>query len=336
MLHQYVERTSREILDERLFGDRVVRFLYSRTRENAPALFRLLTGARASEWLSRLNFDLPLAPALVGSRRFLASCGVDLAECLPPPGGFRTPRQIFERQIRYWEHRPMSPEPGAVISPADARVLVGSLETSSLLWLKGKFFELEELLGHDHPQWHATFRDGDCAIFRLTPEQYHYNHVPVSGRVLEVYELAGVYHSCNPSAVVELATPYSKNRRMLTVIETDVAGGSWVGKVAMIEVVALMIGSIVQCYSAHRYDDPRPLAPGMLLERGAPKSLYRPGSSTDVLLFEKNRVRFADDLLANQHRDAASRFSLGFGAPLVETEVQVRSTFGHRNERSTP
>ena len=41
--HQYVERSAGRVLDEALFGDRVVRFLYSRTRERAPALFRAFT-----------------------------------------------------------------------------------------------------------------------------------------------------------------------------------------------------------------------------------------------------------------------------------------------------
>jgi phosphatidylserine decarboxylase len=87
-----------------------------------------------------------------------------------------------------------------------------------------------------------------------------------------------------------------------------------------------MIGEVVQCYSAERYDDPQPVRPGLFMERGRPKSLYRPGSSTDVLIFQPGRVRFADDLLRNQRRrDVASRFARGFGAPLVETEVAVRS-----------
>ena len=64
----------------------------------------------------------------------------------------------------------------------------------------------------------------------------------------------------------------------------------------------------------------------MFLKKGQPKSLYRPGSSTDVLIFEPGRIRFAADLVANQQRrDVASRFSHGFGTPLVETEVAVRS-----------
>jgi phosphatidylserine decarboxylase len=147
----------------------------------------------------------------------------------------------------------------------------------------------------------------------------------VSGVVCEQYELDGRYHSCNPSAVVALATPYSKNKRVVTVIDTDVPGGTGVGSVAMVEIVALMIGQVAQCYSEYRYDDPVRLQPGSFVTRGQPKSLFRPGSSTVVLLFERDRVRFADDLIANMSARAISRFSQGFGQSLVETDVRVRS-----------
>jgi phosphatidylserine decarboxylase len=151
----------------------------------------------------------------------------------------------------------------------------------------------------------------------------------VAGVVRDIYEINGGYHSCNPGAVVTTATPYSKNKRVVTVIDTDVPEGTGVGLVAMIEVVALMIGDIVQCYSEHRYDAPRPVTKGMFLDKGLPKSLYRPGSSTDVLLFQRDRFVFADDIVWNLSRNGAlSRFSLGFGKPLVETEVSVRSFIG--------
>jgi phosphatidylserine decarboxylase len=170
-----------------------------------------------------------------------------------------------------------------------------------------------------------VFAGGDVAIFRLTPEQYHYNHTPVSGLVREIYEVPGAYHACNPTAAVEIATPLSMNRRVVTIIDTDVDGGTGVGLVAMVEVVALMIGGIEQRYSTSGYDNPRDVVPGMFVERGVPKSLYRPGSSTYVLLFEPNRITFADDLMTNARRAIASRYRLAFHAPLVETELRVRS-----------
>ncbi|MDZ7641476.1 MAG: hypothetical protein U5J62_05570 [Desulfurivibrio sp.] len=71
-MHQYLQRDSRVVITEELFADRIVRFLYSRVRERAPKLFELALGHRISSLLGFLNFDLPLAPALLGNRRSLA------------------------------------------------------------------------------------------------------------------------------------------------------------------------------------------------------------------------------------------------------------------------
>ncbi len=330
--HQYVDRASGSVLTETLFGDRVVRFLYGRTRERAPALFRALTGRAANDLLGLLHFDSPFAARLLGNRRFLRGQGANLGECLDDPATFTTPRRLFERKIRYWQCRPMAEERGLVASPADSRVLVGSLAAGATLPLKGKFFEPAELLGERRP-WTEAFGEGEAAIFRLTPDKYHWNHVPAAGRVLEVYEVPGTFHSCHPRATVELATPLSKNRRTVTVIDTDVPGGEGVGRVAMVEVVALMIGAVVQAYSEERYERPQAVEPGLFLLKGRPKSLYRPGSSTTVLLFEPGRVAFAADLEAHRLRlDVESLLSRGFGVPMVETEVAVRSAIARRKE----
>lgn len=329
MLHQYIDRRSGVVRDERLFGDRLVNLIYSQVRENSPQLFRALTSVRLSDLLGYVNYDFPLGSRLSGNLRFLQRLGVDLTECLDAPETLNTARKVFERRIRYWECRPMPQDPRVVVSPADAKVLVGSLDERWALWLKDKFFTYEELVGRDKREWLHAFESGDFAIFRLTPEKYHYNHTPVAGRVVDYYAIEGAIHSCNPSAVVALATPYSKNRRYVTVIDTDVPGGTGVGLVAMIEIVALMIGEVAQVYSDERYDAPRPMEPGMTVRKGAPKSLFRPGSSTDVLLFQRDRVGFDQDIIANMRRqDVASRFSRGFGVPLVETDLAARSSIG--------
>lgn len=322
--HQYVDRETGDVLDEQLYHDQIVRFLYSTARERAPWMLRAATSRWSSALMGYLNFDARLTATLLGNRRFLATAGVRLEECVAPPEWFTTPRRIFERQIRYEVCRPMTDDPDAVVSPADSRVTIGSLRGGSLLPIKGKFFEMSVLLQRAH--WVRRFEHGDVAIFRLTPDQYHYNHTPVAGVVRDVYEVPGAYHACNPTAAVEIATPLSMNRRVVTIFDTDVVGGTGVGIVAMVEVVALMIGGIEQRYSTTGYRDPRPLRIGDFVERGVPKSLYRPGSSTDVLLFEPDRVRFDDDLVANARRPIHSRYRLAFHAPLVETELRVRST----------
>ena len=105
-------------MTETLFADRIVGFLYSDAREQAPALFRALTSRRTSRLLGMANFDVPFAFPLLGATNFLGRNGVDWEECVDPPKSFTTPRKIFERKIRYWERRPMPEAEGAVVSPA--------------------------------------------------------------------------------------------------------------------------------------------------------------------------------------------------------------------------
>ncbi|MFZ3045053.1 MAG: phosphatidylserine decarboxylase [Desulfatirhabdiaceae bacterium] len=329
--HQYIDRTTRTIQTETLLADDTIAWMYDRMRERSGPLFRALTSSRCSRLLGWLQYDLSRSMPLARLERFIRSMKIDRKEFVRDMESMHTLREIFERQIRYWDSRPMCDAQDVVVSPSDARMLVGSFSETSGLSIKDKFFDFDELLGLAHPQWRSIFRGGDFAVFRLTPEKYHYNHTPVSGFVADIYELAGQYHSCNPSATVQMVTPLSKNRRSVTILDTDGFNGTGVGFVAMIEIAALMIGDIVQCYSDVRYEAPKPVKVGMTVKKGQPKSLFRPGSSTTVLIFEKNRIRFSSDLRENRFRqDVCSRYSLGFDMSLVETDVQVRSKIGCR------
>ena len=98
--HQFVCREDGQVITEELFGDQIVRFLYSEAREKAPALFQMLTGERASDLLGLLNFDLPLSATFSGSQRFLKARGVDLEESLISANEMKTPRDFFEEWIK--------------------------------------------------------------------------------------------------------------------------------------------------------------------------------------------------------------------------------------------
>jgi phosphatidylserine decarboxylase len=331
-LHQYIERTTQRVRDEKLLGDKVVRALYSRALERAPLLTQFASSQWVSNALASMNYSALMSRTQAGLVNFLRQSDIDLSECVEPIEELNTAKKIFERKIRYWECRPMSANPSLIVCPSDSRAIVGSMNEASGLFIKEKLFNFSELLSVDRGRWLETFAGGDFAVFRLTPEKYHYVHVPTSGRVEDFYEIDGRYHSCNPGATISLLNPLSKNRRVITVVQTDAPGGAGVGAVAIIEVVALMVGQVEQCYSAREYAAPQKMQTGMFLKRGQPKSLFLPGSSTVVLLFEKNRVNLVPDLIFNRFRvGVSSRYSLGFNQPIVETDVAVRSALAVAN-----
>lgn len=333
--HQYIDRRTQQPRDETLYRDSLVCALYSIAAERAAWLTTIASSKWFSNTLARLNYGNLLGSPANYLAHFIRSSGIKPNECVERLETLNTAQKLFERQIRFWECRPMPREPATVVCPCDSRVVIGSLNETSSILIKDKFFDCDELLSVDRYNWREVFAGGEFAIFRLTPEKYHYVHVPAAGVVEDFYEIPGRYHSCNPGATVSLITPHSKNRRVITILQTDVVAGAWIGLVAIIEVVALMVGQIAQCYSDEKYHSPRPVARGMFLRKGQPKSLFRPGSSTVILLFQPGRIRFAEDLVSNRFRyDVQSRFSLGLNQPIVETDVAVRSSLASRMDHA--
>src|SRR5215475_7965647 len=124
MRHRYVDRRNGDVVTEQLYGDAFIDAIYSRVRETAPALYRAVITKRMSKLLGFLNYDISIGTTLSGSRRFLQKCGVDFDETVDAPDTLNTARKVFERKIRYWDCRPMPDDRFAIVSPADARVLV--------------------------------------------------------------------------------------------------------------------------------------------------------------------------------------------------------------------
>ncbi len=333
MKHQYIVRETGDVAEEVFYHDRLVNYIYSIMREESSLVYRLVSSQWMSSLMAWINYDFPAGKWLTGGSGFLKNSGIDTSEFYDPPESLDTARKFFERKIRYSECRPMPCGVDIIVSPADSRVIIGSFESESLIFLKEKFFSLEDLLGHGSG-WPEVFRNGAFAVFRLTPDKYHYSHSPVSGDVIDFFEIDGAYNSCNPGTVIAVNEAYSRNRRVVTVIDTDVTGGTGCGKVAMVEVAALMIGDIVQSYSGKEYDNPVAIKNGMFLEKGQPKSLFRPGSSVDILIFEKGRIEFDRDLVENSTRSGiATRFMQMFTRPVVETDIKVRSSIGKAIKR---
>ncbi len=330
--HQFIDRETKQVVTETLKSDKLISKVYSSVRERTPALFNAVTSARMTDFLAYVNYDVPLSTKFTNPLTYAETLNINTDELIDPMETLNTARKMFERKIRFWETRPMTKDQFTVVSPADSKMLFGSFKTTHQLFIKDKFFSFDEIIGVNS-KWLKTFINGDFAVCRLTPDKYHFNHTPVAGVVKDFYEIDGIYHSCNPTATVEVLTPNSKNKRYVTIIDTDVPNGTNIGIVAMIEVVAMMIGAVQQCYSKEKYQKPQEMKVGMFLEKGCVKSLFNPGSSTDILLFEKDKIEFCEDLRENIVRqDASSRFSQVCGKTIVETDLKVRSTIARKKD----
>lgn len=329
MNHYYIERSTGIPVKETFFSDKLINFIYNPIYENFNFVFKILTGKYSSKAAAYFNYESLLKSKLSDTKRLMRDLKIKEDELYLTQNKRLTPKLIFERKIYYWDKRPLNKDLSSIASPCDSRVITGDDSNKALYFIKEKFFSYDDLIP-SKKEWSKTFKSGCFAIFRLTPDKYHYNHTPVSGKVVDFYEIDGVYHSCNPSVVSKIDKPFCKNKRVVTILDTDVENGSNIGKVCMVEVAALMIGEIIQCYSQKRYEHPKPIKKGMFIEKGQPKSRFAPGSSTVIILFEKGKIRFDDDLIENRNRNIESRFSKDFTTPLIETDINVREQIAYK------
>src|SRR5262249_1550257 len=101
-MHQYIDRRTQRVCDERIFGDALIRTLYSPVLERAPVVARAASSRWLSSALAVVNYDSLLATRSRGIVGFARQTNVDLSECLATPEELKNTRTFFERQIRYW------------------------------------------------------------------------------------------------------------------------------------------------------------------------------------------------------------------------------------------
>ncbi|MCZ7583039.1 MAG: phosphatidylserine decarboxylase [Deltaproteobacteria bacterium] len=279
-----ISRYTRAVETEPVAADAFIRWFYTRFRRTFPRLARLAAGGLVSRVVAWFVFDAPWTRA--DAAGFIRANGIrldDLREGEPQP---TTRRQVFLRKIAYEAKRPMPADEAAAVSVADAKVVAGTLD-DALPWpVKGAFFTLEKLFDIRAP-WDESFRGGTWFVFRLAPPDYHWYHAPATGSVVDLYDIPGALFSVNPRAVRAIPSLLSGNARRVIVIDTDIKGGSGLGRVAVVPVGAQVIGSIVDAYCETGYDAPQPLRAGLVVRRGQPLGYFAPGGSTVVVLFQK-------------------------------------------------
>jgi len=268
------DRYTGEIVTEEIYGESFLRWAYEK------GAGRLTVEAFAKRaWFSRYyGWRMKRAGTREKVSGFLEDYGIDPADFALPVDQFESFNDFFVRRLKP-EARPIDPEEGAIVFPADGRHLgFPDLDAVESIYAKGQRFDLAGLLGDT--ELPERFAGGSAVISRLCPIDYHRFHFCAAGRAGEPRLINGVLYSVNPIALCRNIGILTENKRVLTLLETE-----HLGTVAILEVGATNVGSIVQTF-----------LPGAV-QKGAEKGYFEFGGSMTILLFEPGRIRLADDLL---------------------------------------
>ena len=191
---------------------------------------------------------------------------------------YRSFNDFFIREIRE-EFRPLSEVDSVVAAPSDGKLTAYHISVDSVFDIKNSKYSVKNLF--QDKELAEEFSDGECLIFRLTPDDYHRYIYIDDGEVLSQKRINGVLHTVRPIAF-EHYDVFSQNTREYTVIQTKNFG-----KVAQIEVGALFVGRI----SNHNKN--------RAIKRGEEKGMFEFGGSTIVMLFQKDMVSIDKTIYEN-------------------------------------
>jgi phosphatidylserine decarboxylase len=284
---KYIDRASGETRNEKVPGEGMLKWLYS-SATGKVALHLLVKRKMVSElggWYMNSKLSAKRIPAFVKEHH------INLEECqINDVSDFPTFNQFFCRKLKK-EARPIGEN---IVSPADGKILAfQSINDVSSFFVKGSEFTLHSFLQDD--KLANKYSGGSMAIFRLAPADYHRFHFPASGIVSASKAIKGHYFSVSPFALQSSLKIFCENYREYCIQET-----SEYGDILISDVGATMVGSIIQTYQANTE-----------IKKGDEKGYFAFGGSTLVLLFEKGKVTFDEDLISNTKNGLETYIRMG-------------------------
>ena len=245
------------------------------------------------------KFDDPASASQIEG--FIQFHRLDMSEVLVSTDQFRNFNQFFYRELKP-DARPCSApdNPKIIVSPADCRsVVFDTMDDATNIWVKGREYSVERLLGDAYPLDAKRYKGGALGIFRLAPQDYHRFHVPVDGVIGTPKHIEGEYYTVNPMAIRSALDVYGDNVRVVVPIDSVAHG-----RVMFVCIGAMMVGSTVITRK-----------PGERVKRAEELGYFKFGGSTVLLLFEPGAMVFDDDLIENSKEALETLVSCNFGSP---------------------
>jgi phosphatidylserine decarboxylase len=260
-----------------------IRMLYKGLKANNMEKKRIRKLLKSLSFKQGRKYDDPASAKEIEG--FIAFHQLNMSEVLKPTSEFKNFNEFFYRALKPGARPCSAPEDSRVIvSPADCRsVVFNTIDQAQSIWVKGREFTVERLLGDAYPQDAARYHGGSLGIFRLAPQDYHRFHIPVDGVMDEPKTIEGEYYTVNPMAIRSSLDVYGENVRVICPIDSVSHG-----RVMVICIGAMMVGSTV---ITRKKGEP--------VKRAEELGYFKFGGSTLLLLFEPGQMRYDDDLADN-------------------------------------
>ncbi|WP_186646061.1 phosphatidylserine decarboxylase [Fluviispira vulneris] len=297
---EVIKRKSGEKFIEKIYGEDAMKVFYG-----SPAGAAFTAKFLTNKWISNIYGAYNDSGASKHKiEEFVNNMGIDVSESEKDISEYHSFNDFFARKL-HPRARPINRLTNSVISPGDGRLLVfPKISETTLSYVKWAPIQLIDLF-QGNESLVERYKNGSCAILRLCPSDYHRFHFPVSGKAGITKTVPGLLHSVNPYALEQQIPVYCMNKRTLCELDSD-----QFGKVLLMEVGALFVGTIVQTYR-----------PAMQVEKGDEKGYFKFGGSTCILFFENGIMEFDTDIVKSSEQG-------------LETLVQMGEKIGHLAERT--
>ena len=282
----YIDRKSGETRQEKVPSEGMLKWLYSSPTGKLAlnALFKRKMVSMLGGWYMNTHLSAKRIPDFVDEH------AINMNDYeISSLKGYSSFNNFFYRKLKMGA-RPIGEH---VVSPADGKILVfPTLKDVNTFFIKGSEFTLNHFL--QNQELSKKYDEGSMAVVRLAPPDYHRYHFPASGTASESTKINGYYYSVSPLALQKSLEIFCENKREYCTLATEEYGD-----ILIVDVGATMVGSIFQTYQ-----------PGQV-SKGEEKGYFAFGGSTLVLIFEKGKISFDEDLLSNTRKGLETAVRMG-------------------------
>ncbi len=237
-----------------------------------------------------------LTTAMINS--FIKHYKVNTKEIIGKPEEYKTFNDFFARQIQP-DARPINMTDNVLVFPADGKISqFGAIEDKFMLQAKNHYYTVNALLANSPEA--KLFQNGDFITTYLSPKDYHRVHIPFDGTLTKMIHVPGDLFSVNKFNAEHIPELFARNERVICFFDTSI------GKMAVVLVGATIVRSISTVWSGvvapsknkdisvYDYTDNN-----KSFTKGVEIGKFFMGS-TVICLFEKNKIKFNEDMLAGQ------------------------------------